>query len=308
MNNMPPPDDQLTQDLITTRPTISHHSITYKNMLLRKTSRFTKIIIGILSIVIVFSVSYYFALSSTPNITPIMKKPNATQENMSNISDKIDIVYYINLDHRNDRKTQFLEEMSKISFPQKKIERIPATYLKERGHLGASLSHIKTIETFLQSQHDICMIFEDDFEFSREPSEVTAAIQEIFDNNIDFDMVMLSANIYDEEDIPQYEFIKKVKSAATASGFILTRDFAPILLENLKEGAKKLENSYNERTYITNVSKHEPDRMNYDGQYALDHYWISIQANNKWFVFSPKLGKQRNSYSDIMEGNVAYNL
>lgn len=277
-------------------------------MFFRKTSRFTKIIIGILSIVIVFSVSYYFAVSPTPKITPKLKTPFPRQENMSNISDNIDVVYYINLDHRDDRKTQFLGEMAKIEFPSEKIERIQAVYLKERGHLGASLSHIKTVETFIQSQHKTCMIFEDDFELSEEPSQVQKAIQQIFDNNVEFDVVMLSANIYEEEEIPQYDFIKKVKSAATASGFILSRDFAPILLENLKEGAKKLENSYNERTYITNVSKHDPDRFNYDGQYALDHYWISLQANNNWFIFSPKLGKQRDSYSDIMEGNVAYNL
>jgi len=269
-------------------------------MLFRKTSRLTKVFIGILSIVIVFGVSYYFATIPKPT------KP--TVEKMSNMGDYVDVAYYINLDHRTDRKEQLLGELEKIEFPSDKIERIPATYLKERGHLGCSFSHIKTVETFLQSNYETCFILEDDFEFSLPPEEVKSTIQKLFDNNVDFDLCMLSANVYDEEPIPEYDFVQKINSAATASGFILTRKFAPILLANLKEGAKKLENSYNERTYITNVSKHDPDRFNYDGQFALDHYWISIQKDNNWFIFKPKLGKQRDSYSDIMEGNVAYNV
>ena len=269
-------------------------------MLFRKTSRLTKVFIGILSIIIIFGVSYYFATIPKPT------KP--TVEKMSNMGDYVDVAYYINLDHRGDRNEQLLGELAKIDFPVEKIERIPATYLKERGHLGASLSHIKTVETFLQSDYETCFIFEDDFEFSQPPEEVKSTIQKLFEDKVDFDICMLSANVYDEQPIPGYDFIKKINSAATASGFILTRNFAPILLANLKEGAQKLEDSYNERTYITNVSKIDPDNFNYDGQFALDHYWISIQSDNNWFIFNPKMGKQRDSYSDIMEGNVAYNV
>ena len=266
-------------------------------MLFRKTSRLTKVFIGILSILIIFGVSYYFATIS-----------KTTVEKMSNLSDYIDVAYYINLDHRTDRKEELLGELEKIDFPAEKIERIPAIYMKEKGHLGCSFSHIKTVETFLQSNYQTCFILEDDFEFSQSPEEVKSTIQKLFDSNVDFDLCMLSANVHDEEPIPGYDFIQKINSAATSAGFILTRKFAPILLANLKEGAKKLENSYNERTYITNISKHDPDRFNYDGQYSLDHYWIYIQKENNWFIFEPKLGKQRNSYSDIMEGNVAYNV
>ena len=269
-------------------------------MLFRKTSRLTKVFIGILSIVIIFGVSYYFAT--------IPKSTKPTVEKMSNMGDYIDVAYYINLDHRTDRNEQLLGELAKIDFPTEKIERIPATYLKERGHLGASLSHIKTVETFLQSEHNTCIIFEDDFEFSQPPEEVKSTIQKLFEDKVDFDICMLSANVYDEEPLPGYDYIKKINSGATASGFILTRNFAPILLENLKEGAQKLEDSYNERTYITNISKIDPDYFNYNGDFALDHYWISIQSGNNWFIFNPKMGKQRDSYSDIMEGNVAYNV
>ena len=263
---------------------------------MKKTSGFFTIFIIILCSFVIFSVSYYFASTSK------------TIEKMSNITDYVDVIYYINLDNRTDRNEEFLKEMEKLNIPEEKIMRIPAIYNKERGHVGCALSHIKTINQFIESDYNTCIIFEDDFEFSQPPEEVKSTIQKLFEDKVDFDICMLSANVYDEQPIPGYDFIKKINSAATASGFILTRNFAPILLANLKEGAQKLEDSYNERTYITNVSKIDPDNFNYDGQFALDHYWISIQSGNNWFIFNPKMGKQRDSYSDIMEGNVAYNV
>jgi len=160
-------------------------------MLFRKTSRLTKVFIGILSILIIFGVSSYFATT-----------PKPTVEKMSNMGDYVDVAYYINLDHRTDRNEQLLGELAKIDFPAERIERIPAVYLKERGHLGASLSHIKTVETFLESNYETCFIFEDDFEFSQPPEEVKSLIQQLFVNNVDFDLCMLSANVYDEEPIP----------------------------------------------------------------------------------------------------------
>jgi len=255
---------------------------------MRKTSRTFKIVAGVLSIIIIFIVSYYFA-------------SNTATENMSNMSDFIDVVYYINLDHREDRKQQFLEEMNKINFPQEKIERISAVYMKDRGHLGCSMSHIKAVERFIASDHNICIIFEDDFEFSQDPETVVSAIQTFFDNNVDFDVCMLSANEYDIQPIPQYDFIKKVNYAATASGYMLTKKIAPILLANFKEGKENLEESYNQNA---DGSKDQA----YDGQYAVDQYWSIIQKTTNWFMFNPKLGKQRSSFSDIMQGNVSYGL
>ena len=50
--------------------------------------------------------------------------------------DNVDVVYYINIDDRTDRRDQFLEEMNNIGLPSNKIERISAVHEKERGALG----------------------------------------------------------------------------------------------------------------------------------------------------------------------------
>jgi GR25 family glycosyltransferase involved in LPS biosynthesis len=225
--------------------------------------------------------------------------------NGTTIGDYVDVIYYINLDNRSDRKEEFLREMEKMHIPENKIVRIPAVYEKERGHLGCSLSHIKTLELFLESDYNNCIVFEDDFEFSRTPEEVNNAFRELSENGIDFDVCMISGNEYDLRPMEEYSFIKKVHMCLTTSGYMLSKSFAPTLLGNFIAGAEELKNSYDRKEQEGNL---EPGEFPYDGQFAIDQYWVSLQAPNKWYIFEPKLGKQRNSFSDIMGGVVKYDV
>jgi GR25 family glycosyltransferase involved in LPS biosynthesis len=200
----------------------------------------------------------------------------------------VDVVYYINLDHRKDRRNLFLTEMKKLNLSPDKIIRIPAVYLKDQGHLGCSLSHIKALEQFIQSGKNTCIIFEDDFEFTVQ--DPMSYLQKL--NKIDYDVVMLASN---EISTTKYnDFLKKVNMATTASGYLVTKQFAPMLLQNFKEGAVLLEKTYQSGAY--------------KGEYAVDQYWFNLQQQNKFYVFTPKLGQQRDSYSDIQQGNVSYKV
>jgi hypothetical protein len=98
----------------------------------------------------------------------------------------VDVAYYINLEHRLDRKEEILGEMSRIGFPMEKVERIDAVYDKDRGHLGCSKSHIKTLERFIASGHSNCIVLEDDFEFVN-PETALVKINDVFDKQIQFD-------------------------------------------------------------------------------------------------------------------------
>jgi len=218
-----------------------------------------------------------------------------TLESFENIANKIDVIYYINLDHRVDRKKEIIKEIGKLNYPEEKIVRIPAVYKKEKGHLGCSMSHIKALKKFIESGHNNCIIFEDDFEFSQGETDIEKAFNNFFNLGIDYDVVMLSANEHDVGNT-NYDFLKKVKMALTTAGYMVNKKFAKTLLKNFEEGCILLEESYNNK------------ENSYNGIYAVDQYWISLQEKNNWFMFYPKLGKQRASYSDIMSGNVNYNV
>ena len=207
---------------------------------------------------------------------------------------RIDVIYYINLDHREDRKEAFLKQMRDYGFPDNKIVRIPAIYNKENSGLGCSMSHIKTMETFIKSPHTNCIVFEDDFEFIQNEKRVYSALHYLFSNGIDYDVCMLSGNevITDETD---FTLLRRAINVQTTSGYMVHKKFANRLCDNFREGAKLLQES---------IERGEPKC----GLYCVDMYWMQLQEESNWFIFYPKLGKQADSYSDIVKQNVSYKL
>jgi glycosyl transferase family 25 len=196
----------------------------------------------------------------------------------------IDCVYYINLDHRTDRKEQFEKEMQKLGVPASKLVRISGIYNKEFGILGCGLSHKKALETFLESSHKNCLVFEDDFQFTLDMNYVKYLLKSIFRESISYDVVMLAGNLFQTQKT-QWPFLHKVLDGQTASGFLITRNFAPKLIQCLSESTVLLKDWYDK----TKEKKHE---------YCNDIYWKKLQPQSNWYIVYPKTGIQRESYSD----------
>lgn len=203
---------------------------------------------------------------------------------------KIDVVYYINLDHRTDRKKELLQELDKIGVPSSKIVRISGNYNKKYGDVGCSKSHVDAMKQFSQSSHNNCIIFEDDFTFIQTPNEVQKMFNQLFEHNVKYEVVMLSANTSKSED-SEYPFLKKVLESQTASGYMVNKSFANTLLANYEDSVQHLE-------HITSTDNSER------GPYCIDQYWKRLQPTSLWYEFHPKLGIQRESYSDIQHGVV----
>jgi len=214
--------------------------------------------------------------------------------NISNPFYKVDVIYYINLDHRKDRKAEMLEELNRMGVPSEKVVRISAVLNKKYGDVGCSMSHVKTLTEFIKSGKRNCIIFEDDFEFSESKEVVYKKMNDFFDYKIEYDVCMLSANTIENKNT-KYDFVKKVISSQTASGYMVNQKFAKTLLTNFEEGVEMLK---------TKKNKEDSER----GQYCVDQYWKKLQPNSNWYEFNPKLGKQRKSHSDIQGGIVDYNL
>ena len=209
----------------------------------------------------------------------------------------IDTIYYINLDNRTDRKNEFLNCMNELQVPSEKVERIPAIYNKDLGALGCTRSHILALETFLSSDSNTCIIFEDDFQYKNKET-FWSDISKIFESGLIFDIVQLSYNnnyrpeIFYKVTDTDYPFLKKVQKTISASSYIITKEFAPKLLENFRESAKLLE------TY---------GFIN-DKAYVLDVYWHILQPLSNWFLITPSIGHQRASYSDICQSFTDYGV
>jgi len=201
-----------------------------------------------------------------------------------NRMNKIDYIYYIILEHRTDRNDEFLLEMEKLGIPNTRFQRIEAVYLEGRGHLGCTASHIKTIETFLASSFQTCLVCEDDFSVCN-PESFWKVIDETLQKLPNFDVFMISHNIQDAVKT-EFDEIKKVKKSYTSCGYILTRKFAPKLLENLKDG------------FVLAVNEESETRRKAN-DYCLDVHWSNLMKESNWYAIIPALVKQRPSFSDI---------
>jgi hypothetical protein len=188
------------------------------------------------------------------------------------------IIYYINLDHRVDRRQQIEAEMEGAFLP---VERVPAVHEPEFGILGCGRSHARCLERFLETEHEACFIFEDDFQFIRPKCELCLPDEP-------WDVIMLSGSIV--RALPHHHEYDRVIEAQTASGYAVHRDFARSLMANVTEGIDLLSRTRN-----------APD-------FAVDMYWKTLQPLSKWFVYCPKFGIQRPGYSDIEGMDVDYGV
>lgn len=197
----------------------------------------------------------------------------------------IDIVYYINLDYREDRRAHIEKTLKQcdllnISYRISAIKR-------DIGVMGCVESHILTLEKFIESDLNYALIIEDDL-LIKDKENFKKELSKIFESQINFDLVQISGNHINLEDC-QYDYLKKVIDSQTTSGYVITKEFAPILLNNFKESL---------------------ELMNKDGkshENCLDIYWKKLQPENNWFTFFPVLGTQMPGYSDIENKDVFYN-
>jgi GR25 family glycosyltransferase involved in LPS biosynthesis len=211
--------------------------------------------------------------------------------------EKVDRIYYINLEHRQDRKDDFLSNFSSVD--EYRITRINASYEKGNGALGCLKSHIIALETALDnsnenSDEENILICEDDF-YIKDIFYCNRILNYAFTVLPNWNVIMLAHNTHSSEDTvyitDKGEKIIKIKHSATGSGYLMKKSYIPRLLEIFKK-------DYN--NYLkTNEWKSE---------YCNDVSWVQLQQKDEWYAFVPTIAIQRKSYSDIQGGVVDYGV
>jgi GR25 family glycosyltransferase involved in LPS biosynthesis len=195
--------------------------------------------------------------------------------------DKIDHLFYINLDHRKDRNEHCLNELSKIGAPSEKIERFNAVKHK-KGVIGCSLSHIECLKLAIERNYDNVLIVEDDILF-RDKEYFFKICDKIFDQK--FDVFMLGVNIQKYE--PLNDLFIRVKYGLSLVGYIIQKHYFQTLLDIFQQSNKFLI---------------ETNRIDY----AIDTYIKVLQEKDIWLSFNKLNVGQLASYSDIEYKNVNY--
>jgi len=126
-------------------------------------------------------------------------------------------IYYINLDHRIDRRRHIEQQLS----PFNNVVRVSAV---PGGYNGCTSSHLLVVQDAIYRKHKVIGVFEDDFTFSENNF--------LFDEGR-FDVIQLAYS----QMIPFDNSTKRVKQSLTSSGLIIHCNFFEkwklILLESL---------------------------------------------------------------------------
>jgi glycosyl transferase family 25 len=221
------------------------------------------------------------------------------------ITEVVDIqhVYYINLEHREDRLKHVQEQLSALGLGGVSA-RFNAIKMKN-GAIGCSMSHLSLLEMAVKKKLPHILIVEDDILFldvDLFKSQFKKTMKEL-EREESWDVVLFSGN-----NIGNYRkvVVKKnvnngktnenvvaiqVSLCQTTTGYLVNGPYISVLAQNVREGVKKL----------MSEPKNKRD-------YAIDRYWFHLQMRelSRWFLIMPVCVIQKEGYSDIEERDTNY--
>lgn len=206
------------------------------------------------------------------------------------VSDKTRMIlhhhYYINLDHRTDRKHETIRELSKIGID--KPRRFKAKTHK-KGPIGCQMSHLGVLKLARDRGLPYVTIFEDDIMFLK-PRETLEKLDRIVNSDIQWDVILLGGNNF-----PPYQTINedciKVNNCQTRTAYIVKNSYYDTLISQWSRSLEKLL-----------VTKPGPEYESYRG----DQSWKPLQKRDNFILITPLNVVQRESYSDIEHQSVDY--
>lgn len=203
---------------------------------------------------------------------------------MRSVAD-IQNILYINLENREDRRQLVNEELQSLGWATN------PTWFKAlkttNGAIGCTLSHIKCIEYARQMKWSHVLICEDDIKFTQ-PAAFTENLNRFLASGIAWDVILIAGNNAGRyQDTSQGAV--RVQACQTTTGYLVKNTYYSTLIKNFTEGVTLLMRDPTNRT-----------------KYAIDRYWFSLQAKDRWYLIYPLTVTQQADYSDIENRHTNY--
>jgi GR25 family glycosyltransferase involved in LPS biosynthesis len=192
------------------------------------------------------------------------------------VYDVIDKIFIINLEHRTDRLKHILEQMHDTKIPESKYEIFKAVKI-DPGFMGCTQSHLQCLLLAKERQYKNVLILEDDFMVDNK-EYFLQSLPKIKDLPMDWDVLFFSVNI--EFKIPFTQDFDRIYDGQTTAGYMVNQHYYDTLIDNFRDCFLK-------KNFV-------------------DQHWKSLQPFGNWYSFTPKIGRQILSYSDIEKKLVYY--
>ena len=193
----------------------------------------------------------------------------------------LDAIYYINLEHRTDKRHHIETNVLPYFKGTPLVPRINrfSAVIHNNGAVGCSFSHLEVARKAKTTGARYYLVFEDDFEFLISKEEFQDWLSSLFSPpQLDFKVVMLAYNALQNE--PFSDIVHKSNNAQTTAGFIVNCAYVDELIVCWEYGVSK----------FLETGEH--------WNWACDQCWKVLQKE-KWFIASRRIGKQKPFISDI---------
>jgi GR25 family glycosyltransferase involved in LPS biosynthesis len=210
--------------------------------------------------------------------------------------DKIDKVFYINLEKRTDRRAEIEEELA-TKFLFNKAERfvaIPYSFSCYRpGAYGCSMSHICLFRKMILNGWETMMVFEDDAQLLTSREEIDKHINVFLEDNT-LDILCIGNSCGDNT--PYNELMNRCFNTQSTSCYVIKKKFVKVFLESV----------FKDPTESMTLSPDNPElhlKLN-----IIDVGWAPLQKIHYFMMPKIRQVSQRPSYSDIEERFTSYGL
>lgn len=193
-------------------------------------------------------------------------------------------IYYINLDHRTDRRENIEKQLSKLDVNS--TRRIQAIF-NENGALGCAQSHLEVLSNWRRVPERLLFVCEDDCEFTVDRHEVEDLVEEFLRNPF-LDVLCLAYNARNGINISRNLMI--TSNTQTLCCYVLKAHMVDPMISAAMESVDRL-------------TKGDPKKIA-----AIDVVWKQLQKKYMFAVPQIRIARQIASYSDIECSNVNYGV
>ena len=187
-------------------------------------------------------------------------------------------IVYINLDKRTDRRAQIEGELERMGLCG---ERFSAVAVPEYGGVGCAMSHAAVVRQAALDGVGSLLVLEDDFYWTvPDRAPLDARISAFFEAVPTYDVLMFDYCI--DRGTPINDTMGRVHEATCASGYLVAGTYLARLADCLEQGAA-LYQQHPQAAWL----------------FINDQFWKRLQATDSWYYLSPRLGTQRDGYSDL---------
>jgi GR25 family glycosyltransferase involved in LPS biosynthesis len=213
----------------------------------------------------------------------------------------IDLVLYINLESRPDRKESMEAQFRKVWPDMVNVRAIPSPH----GYLGCAKSHLKALKfanTRASTVQNV-LVLEDDIQWYK-PEQGLDRLQKIMTDpvvsNRNWSILQLSGTAMrtmpgEGSMTSTNTIVARLQWSQTTAGYVIRRSFIPLLISAIEKYISITEQQLQQDQYPL-----------FKKGYAIDQYWNSLNQTHTMLGVFPPVFIQKPDYSDIEKKKVDY--